>query len=373
MATRNHSRRVHAPFGEHPGIGYAGEYWRPARAGAGQHGNGWGDEGREDMNEIGSRPAIRLGSPRHVAHDGIRRRVRAGAPRDPDAGPAKRRAGSSGMPPMRSRTCPIGSSTPGRGWRRRCRARSSRPGNRWRLTCPAPGSGGEAVRGVQAIREDPRPGLARQAGFFCSGRRPSGLERLTQPGVVGSLGGRGSVGEPALDPSVQEPARRGRPSVGMTTEGSGLRLGARRAPYRTRPGISSTVRVVRRGSARSRSSVQQKRLPPPGTLVRSRGGGSRLNRKSGSSRAGSPHVRSGRGHGHGRVTEGPLVCRRPVLELVPERVGRLGDLEATDLVADDLLGPLELVERDLAVVVGVEDAEGRMRGLGRAPCRTRPC
>jgi hypothetical protein len=53
MARRNHSRRVHAPYGDYPGIGYAGDYGGRSEAEGGRRGEGWADEGRGDMDEVG--------------------------------------------------------------------------------------------------------------------------------------------------------------------------------------------------------------------------------------------------------------------------------------------------------------------------------
>ena len=57
---------------------------------------------------------------------------------------------------------------------------------------------------------------------------------------------------------------------------------------------------------------------------------------------------------------------RSVLELVRQRVWRFGHAQALDLVGEDLLGPLQLGERELVVAVGVDDAEERMCRLGES-------
>lgn len=51
MARRN--RRVHAPYGEYPGIGYAGDVGGRSEAGRGRRGEEWADEGRRAMDEMG--------------------------------------------------------------------------------------------------------------------------------------------------------------------------------------------------------------------------------------------------------------------------------------------------------------------------------
>jgi hypothetical protein len=53
MARRNHSRRVHAPYGAYPGIGYAEDMGGRYESGGGRRGEGGTDEGRGDMNEMG--------------------------------------------------------------------------------------------------------------------------------------------------------------------------------------------------------------------------------------------------------------------------------------------------------------------------------
>jgi hypothetical protein len=53
MARRNHSRRVHAPYGGYSGMGYAEDYGGRSEAGGGRRGEGWADEGRGDTNEMG--------------------------------------------------------------------------------------------------------------------------------------------------------------------------------------------------------------------------------------------------------------------------------------------------------------------------------
>ena len=50
------------------------------------------------------------------------------------------------------------------------------------------------------------------------------------------------------------------------------------------------------------------------------------------------------------------------IDQVAERVGRLGEDRPLDLVLDDPAGRDQLLLRELAVVVGVEDREG---GVGR--------
>jgi len=49
--------------------------------------------------------------------------------------------------------------------------------------------------------------------------------------------------------------------------------------------------------------------------------------------------------------------------LVRERVGRIGNAEPLKLVGEDLLCPLDLIERELVVSVGIKDAEERVRGF----------
>jgi hypothetical protein len=53
MARRNHSRRVHAPYGEYPGIGYAEDVGGRSEAGRGRRGEEGTDEGRWAMDEMG--------------------------------------------------------------------------------------------------------------------------------------------------------------------------------------------------------------------------------------------------------------------------------------------------------------------------------
>jgi hypothetical protein len=56
MARRNHSRRVHAPYGDYPGIGYAEESGGRREPGAGGDEGGWDEEGQGgwgDMRRVG--------------------------------------------------------------------------------------------------------------------------------------------------------------------------------------------------------------------------------------------------------------------------------------------------------------------------------
>jgi hypothetical protein len=52
MARRNHSRRVHAPYGDQ-GIGYAEDYGGRQEFGAARRAEGGYDEGREEMGQWG--------------------------------------------------------------------------------------------------------------------------------------------------------------------------------------------------------------------------------------------------------------------------------------------------------------------------------
>ncbi len=54
MARRNQSRRVHSPYGEHPGIGYADDAGNPQEPGERQ-GDGGSDGGSGYMVEMGDR------------------------------------------------------------------------------------------------------------------------------------------------------------------------------------------------------------------------------------------------------------------------------------------------------------------------------
>ncbi len=53
MARGNHSRRVHAPYGEHPGIGDAEDFGGRREPGNGGYEEGWHGEGRGDVNQRG--------------------------------------------------------------------------------------------------------------------------------------------------------------------------------------------------------------------------------------------------------------------------------------------------------------------------------
>src|SRR6516162_6790139 len=66
----------------------------------------------------------------------------------------------------------------------------------------------------------------------------------------------------------------------------------------------------------------------------------------------------------GRCHLGRLADHTTLRELASPRATRFGHAEPLDLLGDDLLGSLELIQRDLAVVVEVEDAEDRVRRLG---------
>ena len=52
MARRNHSRRVHTPYGDQ-GIGYAEDYGGRQASGVGRGDEGWDDEGRGDAGPWG--------------------------------------------------------------------------------------------------------------------------------------------------------------------------------------------------------------------------------------------------------------------------------------------------------------------------------